>query len=186
MRRQTLHVAFGAAALLFTVVALYQGLRLNRALQVNQAIASAEDRVRDGKGSGVPSDAPQAVLARALALSKAGDHDTALKAYNSLIPRGPMDDVGRAALFDLGNMYLRQGIDLGNDGAAASLPMIELAKKRYRDLLRVDPGDWDARYNLERALRLAPEEQEAFAEPENEPVERRRVMLRGMTTEDLP
>jgi mxaK protein len=35
--------------------------------------------------------------------------------------------------------------------------MLEQAKERYRELLRIDAGDWDARYNLERALWLAPE-----------------------------
>ena len=35
--------------------------------------------------------------------------------------------------------------------------MIELAKQNYRQVLHEDPDDWDARYNLERALWLAPE-----------------------------
>jgi hypothetical protein len=63
---------------------------------------------------------------------------------------------------------------------------VELAKQRYRDLLRAEPQDWDARYNLERALRSAPEEQEASAEETNQPVERRNVSLRGMKAGDLP
>ena len=41
-----------------------------------------------------------------------------------------------------------------------SLPLLELAKQGYRDVLRDDPQQWDARYNLERALRLAPEAEE--------------------------
>ena len=96
---------------------------------------------------------------------------------------GELDALGRQALFNLGNMYLRQGLA---QGTAEALPLVELAKQRYRDLLRATPDDWDARYNLERALRLAPEEQDALAEEENEPVERRRVMLRGMDPGDLP
>ena len=43
------------------------------------------------------------------------------------------------------------------------LPLIELAKQSYRDLLRETPADWDARYNLERALYLSPETQEDVA-----------------------
>jgi mxaK protein len=39
----------------------------------------------------------------------------------------------------------------------AILPLVELAKQNYRDLLRDDPNQWDARYNLESALRLAPD-----------------------------
>jgi mxaK protein len=68
--------------------------------------------------------------------------------------------------------------------ASDSLATLELAKQRYRDLLRVNPLDWDARYNLERALRLAPEEA-AFAE-DAVPAEQRQVMLPGMVQRDLP
>ena len=38
-----------------------------------------------------------------------------------------------------------------------ALALIELAKEHYRELLRQDPDDWDARYNLERAQRLQPD-----------------------------
>ena len=50
------------------------------------------------------------------------------------------------------------------DQAFKSLPLIELAKQSYRDLLREDPNDWDARYNLERALWLAPEVEQVIAD----------------------
>ena len=117
------------------------------------------------------------------ALARAGAHDAASKAYSGVIRAGEFDALGRQALFNLGNMYLRQGLAQDSNDA---LPLIELAKQRYRDLLRVAPDDWDARYNLERALRLAPEEQEAVAEEENTNIERRSVMLRGMDPGDLP
>jgi len=79
---------------------------------------------------------------------------------------------------------LRQALAGGTRADAG--PLVELAKQRYRDLLRAEPQDWDARYNLERALRVAPEEQESAAEENNQPVERRSVSLRGMTPGDLP
>jgi mxaK protein len=44
-------------------------------------------------------------------------------------------------------------------------PLLELAKETYREALRLDPGQWDARYNLERALRLAPEQEDAPKAP---------------------
>ena len=64
------------------------------------------------------------------------------------------------ALYDLGNLHLHQAIQAGMADSTQSLPLTELAKQSYRDLLRQDPNDWDARYNLERALRLAPEDED--------------------------
>lgn len=98
---------------------------------------------------------PEARLARAVILAKV-DYDGALGAYKAII-QGPREDLRRIALYDLGNLHLRQALQLGLDDEAQSLPLLELAKQSYRDLLRRDPSDWDARYNLERTLRLAPE-----------------------------
>jgi mxaK protein len=99
---------------------------------------------------------PEARLARAVALSRL-DYDGALAAYKSII-QSNREDLHRIALYDLGNLNLRQAVQYGLADEAQSLPLTELAKQSYRDLLRRDPTDWDARYNLERALRLAPEE----------------------------
>jgi mxaK protein len=99
---------------------------------------------------------PEARLAQAVALSKV-DYDGALAAYKSII-QSDREDLRRIGLYDLGNLHLRQAIQDGLADEAQSLPLIELAKQSYRELLRRDPNDWDARYNLERALRLAPED----------------------------
>lgn len=63
-----------------------------------------------------------------------------------------------AALFNMGNTYLQQApsIDLEKE-ADLALPLIELAKVSYRELLRIDSRHWDAKYNLERALELSPD-----------------------------
>ena len=190
MKRLSMHVVFGAAALLFAAASGWQGWRWQHALQVNAAIAAANLRAPGAPMAAqvdAQVDATAAVLAHALALARAGQHDAAFKAYGAVIQRAPDSPAGRAALFDLGNMYLRQGTAAlaSVATAATALPLLELAKKRYRDLLRIDPQDWDARYNLERALRLAPE-QEAAAEVEGEPVKRRPVSQDGMAMEDLP
>lgn len=202
MRRRSVHGFFTVVALVGASVALVQGLRLQRAVSLNQQIAATAAAPVEGDAAPAARDAPREVrLARAVALAQAGVFESAFKSYSGLIEPGRLDPVGRQALFNLGNMVLRQGTGLapgtagagqspaatpGAQGGADASPLIELAKQRYRDLLRADPGDWDARYNLERALRFAPEEQPAFAEDENVPVERRRVMLRGMEPGDLP
>ena len=110
---------------------------------------------------------PEARLARAVALSRL-DYDGALAAYKSII-QSNREDLHRIALYDLGNLHLRQAVQYGLADEAQSLPLTELAKQSYRDLLRRDPTDWDARYNLERALRLAPEEDADASEDTNPP-----------------
>lgn len=196
MRRLSVHGVFAVAAAVCAGVLLWQGLQWRQVVALNEAVAAAArppaGKDAEKKDAPAPRDAPRKVrLARAIALAQAGAHDAAFKSYSGLIQPGALDAVGRQAQFNLGNMYLRQALAASPVGGAAApsaetAPLIELAKQRYRDLLRADPGDWDARYNLERALRLAPEEQEAYAEDPNVPVERRRVQLRGMDPGDLP
>jgi mxaK protein len=152
MRRRHAHWAFAVTALGFAIGAAYQAWQLDAAERVNAAIsgnAVAQTEVA----------APEAQLAHALALAKAGDYDSALKNYKSLI-QGERPDLKRLALYDLGGLHLREALKRGAEDTAASLPLIELAKQAYRDLLRDDQDDWDARYNLERALWLAPEADE--------------------------
>jgi mxaK protein len=117
---------------------------------------------KTGNGAGVKANPgtieslPEARLARAVALSKV-DYDGALAGYKAII-QADRGDLRQIALYDLGNLHLRQALKTGLDDEAQSLPLTELAKQSYRDALRRDPADWDARYNLERALRVAPEE----------------------------
>ena len=40
------------------------------------------------------------------------------------------------------------------------IPLVELAKQDYRSALKQQPEFWDARFNLEVALRLVPEDPE--------------------------
>ena len=193
MKRRTVHRVFGGLALACAAAVVLLALRLQQHERLNAAITEAAQGPVDRASAAPapPNAAPEVRLARAGALSRAGAHDAAFKAYSALIRPGELDAIGREAVFNLGNMYLRQGLAAaGENGAGAgpsgpALPLVELAKQRYRDLLRARPGDWDARYNLERALRLAPEEQQAAVD-ETVPVERRRVMLRGMDPGDLP
>ena len=61
----------------------------------------------------------------------------------------------------MGNTYLQQAslIDLDSD-ADLALPLIELAKISYREVLSINSQHWDAKYNLERALQLLPDTKE--------------------------
>ena len=174
MKRRTIHAAFAVATVGFGLVAAYQGLRLHRAQRINDAIASV---------ASTDANAAEARFARALALAESGDAGAALEIYKALIRSGRAD-LERAALYNVGNLHLREAIKSGPDEAARSLPLIELAKQSYRDLLRIDPSDWDARYNLERALQLAPEIEEAAANEPPEPPQRAFSTAPGRT--ELP
>ena len=126
-------------------------------------------------------------LAWAQALERAGRLDDAARLHATLIDRANLDGLGAAALFNLGNAYLRTGIRLTGQGDGSErAAMLELAKQRYRDLLRLRPDDWEARYNLERALRLAPEDSEVGSAGHDGPTEQRRIMLKGSREVELP
>lgn len=175
MRRVHGHFAFGLVAAAFGVVAVGEVLRLRQAQHINTAIAQWSAQTAPSAAAsevGAPADVvsastrpksaptgstqPEAHLAHAVALSKV-DYDGALAAYKVTIQSG-REDLRRIALYDLGNLHLRHALQVGPSDEGQSLPLIELAKQSYRDLLRRDPNDWDVRYNLERTLRLAPED----------------------------
>lgn len=196
MKRASIHAIFGAVALCCAGVAAYDWVRLQHAQHVNQAMAAVADET--GKagvdaGAGATSasrnerndgDARQVRLARAVALSKAGAYDTAGRLFEDLIGDGHLDEIGRAALFDLGNMYLREGMGNSLPGTVKSAAMIEEAKARYRTLLRATRDDWDARYNLERALWLAPETRSAPDSPKV--TSQHNVKVHDPQSKDLP
>ncbi len=98
---------------------------------------------------------PEAVLAHAVALSRSGRYQQALQTFKALLSERA--SIRLTALYDLGNLNLRESLRNGAEDAQRALPLVELSKQSYRDVLREDPQDWDARYNLERALWLSPE-----------------------------
>jgi mxaK protein len=181
MRRQLIHAAFGAAALCCAAVAAYDWAQLSHARGVAQAVEEALTKPDTADPAG---DSPQVRLARAVALSKRGAYADAQKLYDGLVQDPGTGAVGRAALFDLGNMYAREAAASENTGLVRSLPLLEQAKQRYRTLLRSTPLDWNARYNLERVLWMAPEQTDSADEPDVK--EQHDVRLKGSQAEDLP
>lgn len=167
MKRRRVHLAFATTAVACALLAASQFVRLERAEDTNRAMAGAARADAAQANVGL---LPEARFAQALALARAGDHDGAAKGYQAII-QGDRADLRPAARYNLGNLRLREAIRNGPGNAAQSLPLIELAKQSYRNALREAPNDWDARYNLERALWLAPEYVAEFAQeksPERE------------------
>ena len=134
---------------------------------------------------------PAARLARAQVLLRndgKGAGDAALELYREVEAEGS-DFLRRIARFDTANLYLRQAqAETARGEPARAVPLIELAKGIYRGLLADDPADWDLRYNLERAIRMLPEEDPEASDlvreaPEN--MERAPTTMRG-TAMGLP
>ena len=96
-------------------------------------------------------------LAYAVFLARREQYAEAQEILADLGERGDPGFRARA-LYDLGNLYLRQALmETGRSAAGRAAPLAELAKEAYRRALRADPGFGDAKYNLEVATRLMPD-----------------------------
>lgn len=146
---------------------IYEYWRLTR---LDRELAAARENVA------APALAsPESRLARAQAVIRAGGpraNDAALDLYRAVEAEGS-DALRRIARYDTANLYMRQAQDeMARGEPSRAIPLLELAKGIYRGLLRDDAADWDLRYNLERAIRLLPEDdpdatEEVQAMPEN-------------------
>lgn len=163
------------ALLLLAGAAAVDAWHLAQARAWNRAIADGSVVDADGE---LPAAAR---FARAWYLERQGARERAIAAYKDA-ERGAGDRLAAAARYNRANAYLRWAMELRGERAQA-LPLIELAKQTYRDLLRERPGDWDARYNLERALRLLPDPEAETRAEGPQPLERERAVttMRGFT-----
>lgn len=141
-------------ALFAAGLTLWQGWQVYQVLQFNQALAANELAQAAAHAS------PAGQLARARLLASQGQSQEAAVLYGEL--QAAADPRIRAvATFNLGNLYLTQALAVDLKTARdLAVPLLELAKESYRSRLREDSGDWEAKYNLERALALLPDPKE--------------------------
>lgn len=100
---------------------------------------------------------PPVSLARALLLARQDRYEEALDLLNYLGDKGG-DDFRAKVHYNLGNLHLRRALSKAASGQLQqAVPLAELAKDAYRRSLRLAPAFWDAKYNLEVAMRLLPE-----------------------------
>lgn len=120
-------------------------------VQANRRIAALGEGRDVAVATGAP---PEVLLARAKFLL---DHDAAADAqpWIQAVVASGRTDLAVAALHDAGNARLRSALALIADGKFDSATGdVVLAKDFYVRALRVDPGAWDAKYNLDVAMRL--------------------------------
>jgi mxaK protein len=195
--RRSTRLVFGLLALVL-LAALLDAAQLWRATRINAQIASGE-AIAD-----VPGQPPEVRFAQAHALARGGGsradpasasaaawpasgpasapagangaRDAALNRYRALQADPKL---GSAARYNSANLLVRQAVDVrASTQPGQAIALLELAKEYYRDVLREDPSQWDARYNLERAQRLLPDPEEE----DNAPPGAERNRERAVTT----
>ncbi len=187
--------AFVLACAALLALAAIDGLRLARALRYNAALASlaaapavvaaidattTTTTATATEAAAGTDDAPASTLfVRAHAATRAQRSVDAMALYQAA-SRDPAYAV--AAHYNLANLHLREALALAERDALAANPQpAELAKRHYRAALRRDPGHWASKYNLERALRLAPESADDAGAAAGHAADRAITSLRGFT-----
>jgi mxaK protein len=100
---------------------------------------------------------PEVRLARASYLLKQNRTEDALATLSAIIDQG--DERLQAKIrYNLGNIYLNQAVnqvDVARVDEARTA--VTLAKQAFKQALQKDSQFWDAKYNLETAMRLLPD-----------------------------
>jgi len=179
-RRRSWRIA--AALLALAALAGLDLYRLSAIARWNERIAAIESAAANASAALEPNAPMEARFALARAAAQQGEVTRAVALYRDVAQARP--DLSGAALFDAANALLREADRLvASSDRLAARPLLELAKATYREALRHEAGRWDARYNLERALRAAPEDGSADDAPLPMPAdsERAATTMRAFT-----
>jgi len=161
-------LALTVLAAVVDLASLWRAARIDALIASGQALADA------------PGQPPELRFAQAHALAQSqaasAARESALNRYRALQADARL---GQAARFNSANLLVRQAVEVrASSQPGQAIALLELAKEYYRDVLREDPAQWDARYNLERAQRLLPDPDEE----DTGPVEQERNRERAVTT----
>lgn len=138
---------------LFVVSAVVQGVRWWRAGSLDQQIAAPAtiDLTEETR--------PELIFAAARWKDEHGDYQQALSLYSSVQHTGGPDFQARVS-YNMGTIYLREAARLwhavGVLEYARVNTLVQQAKESYQAVLRIDPENWNARFNLEYAFRITP------------------------------
>lgn len=97
---------------------------------------------------------PELLFARLAFLTSRDRFDEAQPLMNRIAAAGE-GRVAASAYYDLANARLRAAIGhLETNDIDPAVPLVRLAKEGFRRALAIDPGFWDAKFNLDIAMRL--------------------------------
>lgn len=149
-RRRGLPAILGIIVLASAVItidatwSIYGAMRDNRTIRALHAGHEAQLR---------PGAAPRAVHARALFLAWR-DRTAEAEALGPRMAEGP-DRLRSGYHLAIGNARMRAAYELIEVGRPDdAIPEVSLAKRAYRDALWAWPGNYDAKVNLDLAMRL--------------------------------
>ncbi len=159
MRRATILLAW-FLTIAFCVLSFREIRSLNHRLSYNDAIENPDSL------STQDSLTPELTLVRAWQLQQQGKLQQALALYHS-ISQDDRSDITQAehqiretALYNIGVINLNQAAGHWNEmGVWAYQEVVaplNQAKQAFKTVLRHNPYHWDARYNLDYALRITP------------------------------
>ncbi len=124
-----------------------------RIRQINLAVANPEAIVIDDNSP------VEIIFAKAWHLGRNGEFQEALRLYNRIEYRAAPAEFERIK-YNMGHIYLTEAARYWNEQGVWAysevLAWSALAQKAFRDVLLVNPSNWDARFNLEFALRISP------------------------------
>jgi len=158
-------LAAGLAAFIYCTGALYGIHRDNDLIrQLSSGKDVAVNNVISGK--------PELRLARAFYFKRKHRYDEALSTLSLIMDKGDRNFQAKVR-YNLGNLYLEQAVQQALAmNINEALPLLGLAKQAYRQSLALNSGDWDAKYNLEVAMRLLPE-MDRVDMPDDEPTQQK-------------
>lgn len=143
----------GVFLLITLTGSLVSAVHLYRLNYHNQLLATPE-QITIGEDTD-----PLLVFAKAHDQQQNGDPMEAIRLYGSIMQAG--DNRFRARVrFNLGTLYLRDAAKIWRDRGLLEHvrvnTLLSAAKDNLRESLILDPNQWDARFNLEFALRITP------------------------------
>ncbi|WP_088343950.1 MULTISPECIES: hypothetical protein [Rhodomicrobium] len=169
---------FWAGLALCLAALVWQGVLLWRTARDNRLIADLAAGIdRDGAAS------PETLLARTNYLLAHGRmEDAQLLGDDPALRAAPA--IRAAIYYNIANARLREALPmLSRQQTDRALSLIGLANEEYRQALRLAPGDWNIRYNLDYAMRLVRDTPRLQLEQEGE-LERQPSRKQNWT--DLP
>ncbi|MFI3218130.1 MAG: MxaK protein [Methylococcales bacterium] len=148
--------ALWSVLLVSGIVMVMQMMTIYRVQEQNNWIAGLNAK-QDIHADKLIHAAPEVRLARAMYYQRQHRYDEALATLSLIMDKG---DTKLQAIvrYNLGNVYLQQAIEkIAAENSNAAQPLVALAKQAYRQSLALNSEFWDAKYNLELAMRLLPE-----------------------------